>query len=333
MNTQFSPIAILGAGSWGTALAIHLARNEQKVNLWEFDQTQVFAMQNEHCNNRYLPGCDFPDSIEIYSEICDAIAETQDILLAVPSHAFQQTLLSLKPCINRNTRIVWATKGIDQKSYCLLHELIINTLGERPMAVMSGPSFAKEVADGLPTAVVTASNSKEFTQDLVKRFNHQAFRVYMSNDLIGVQLGGAIKNVIAIAVGASDGLNFGANARSALITRGLAEIMRLGLAMGAEQKTLMGLSGLGDLVLTCTDNQSRNRRLGLAIASGKTIKEAENEIGQIVEGAYTAKQVVHLAYKHKIDMPISQQVHRVLIGEISLRNAVMELLSRHPKYE
>ncbi|MGD9108786.1 MAG: NAD(P)H-dependent glycerol-3-phosphate dehydrogenase [Gammaproteobacteria bacterium] len=330
---QLSPIAILGAGSWGTALAIHLVQNGQSVNLWEFDANQVIALQRDRSNQRYLPGFELPDNVTVMGDMESAVKDVQDILIVVPSHAFYQTLLALKPLISANARIAWATKGIDHDSCRLLHELVIEHLGERPIAVISGPSFAREVAQGLPTAVVAASNDENFVRDLVKRFNHHAFRVYMSKDIIGVQLGGAIKNVIAIAVGASDGLHYGANAKSALITRGLAEIMRLGLVMGAESRTFMGLSGVGDLVLTCTDDQSRNRRLGLAIAKGQSVDAAMQEIGQVVEGINTVEQVLCLAEKYKVEMPICQQVGRIISGKIQLRDAVVEILSRSPKFE
>lgn len=330
---QLSPIAVLGAGSWGTALAIHLAQNKQSVNLWEFDANQVAALQRDRSNQRYLPGFELPNNVTVMGDMESAVKTIKDILIVVPSYAFRQTLLALKPLISADVRIVWATKGIDHESCRLLHELVIEHLGKRPIAVISGPSFAREVAQGLPTAVAVASNDEDFVRDLVKRFNHNAFRVYMSKDLIGVQLGGAIKNVIAIAVGASDGLHYGANAKSALITRGLAEIMRLGLAMGAESRTFMGLSGMGDLVLTCTDDQSRNRRLGLAIAVGKSVDAAMQEIGQVVEGVNTVQQAITLADRYHIEMPICQQVARVLEGETQLKEAVVELLSRDPKFE
>lgn len=284
-------------------------------------------------NQHYLPGIALPDLVRVFGDMEQAVAGAQDILLVVPSFAFAQTLLSLKPLINFGTRVAWATKGIDHDSNHLLHELVVEHLGERSIAVLSGPSFAKEVAQGLPTAIVVASNNKTFMQNLVARFNQRAFRVYMSEDIIGVQLGGSIKNVIAIAVGASDGLHYGANARSALITRGLAEIMRLGVAMGAQSQTFMGLSGMGDLVLTCTDDQSRNRRLGLTIAQGKSVEAAMEEIGQVVEGVNTVEQVLHLADKYQVEMPICQQVYRVLHGKIQLKDAVVELLSRDPKFE
>lgn len=330
---QSSPIAILGAGSWGTALAVHLAQNGQSVNLWEFDANQVIALQRDRSNQRYLPGFELPDNVTVMGDMEAAVKNVRDILIVVPSYAFCQTLLALKPLINTGVRVAWATKGIDHESCRLLHELVVEHLGERPIAVLSGPSFAREVAQALPTAIVAASNDEAFVLDLVKRFNHHAFRVYMSKDIIGVQLGGAIKNVIAIAVGASDGLRYGANAKSALITRGLAEIMRLGLAMGAESRTFMGLSGLGDLVLTCTDDQSRNRRLGLAIASGKSVDTAVQEIGQVVEGINTVEQALYLAKKYKVEMPICQQVGKILSGKIQLHDAVVELFSRSPKFE
>lgn len=327
------PIAILGAGSWGTALAVHLANHGQEVHLWEFEQQQVKLLQQEHCNQRYLPNITLPNNIKIFADIAAAIDTIQDILLVVPSHTFRQTLTTLKPIIKPNTRIAWATKGIDPYSNKLFHEVVREILGQHPMAILSGPSFAKEVARKLPTVIAIAANDKNFAQDLVKRFNHGTFRVYTANDMVGVQLGGAIKNVIALAAGASDGLGFGANAISGLITRGLAEIMRLGLAMGAQPETFMGLSGLGDLVLTCTDNQSRNRRFGMLIAQGKTPKEAEQAIGQVVEGIHTAKQVMELAKQYKVEMPISQQVYRVLQQEITPKQAVMELLERPTKSE
>ncbi len=336
MNKDISslpPIAVIGAGSWGTALAIHLAQNKQTVRLWDHDPKHIHAMQKTRCNARYLPNVAFPKSLKLYTDLAEAVSNLEDILLVVPSHAFRNILQSLKPLITAKTRIAWGTKGIDPASHQLLHHIAEEILGKRSLAVLSGPSFAAEVAKGLPTAVSVASNSKNFASDLVHRFNHKMFRVYTSNDLIGVQLGGAVKNVIAIAVGVSDGLGYGANARSALITRGLAEIMRLGRAMGAKQNTFFGLSGIGDLILTCTDNQSRNRRLGLAIAGGADLKSAEKTIGQVVEGVHTAAQVMFLAEKHQVDLPICKQVNRIIRNEVSLETAVIELLSRQPKPE
>lgn len=326
-------ITVLGAGSWGTALAIHLAKYKTPICLWEYDLQQVALMQQAHCNDRYLSGIPFPSSIQVEGDLAKAVSDGQDILLAVPSHAVRQTLIAIKPYLTGQTRIISATKGIDPKTNRLFHETIQEILGDRSIAVLSGPSFAKEVAKGLPTVVTIATHHDDFGRDLVALFNQGHFRVYLSRDLIGVQLGGAIKNVIAIAAGASDGLGFGANAKSALITRGLAEMIRLGIAMAAKQETFMGLSGIGDLVLTCTDDQSRNRRLGLALACGKTAEEAEKNLGQVAEGSHTAKQVMALAEQYRVEMPICKQVYRILQNEISAKQAVIELLARKPKAE
>ena len=290
-----TPIAVLGAGSWGTALAAHLVRHEQPVYLWEYDKDQVLAMQRDRCNEQYAPGFAFPESMRVTNSLKDVVADVQDILIVVPSFAFRQTLQSLKPLINQSHRIVWATKGIDGKTGQLFHEVVSEVLGRRAMAVLSGPSFAKEIIQKLPAAVSLASKDKCFLDDLVNRFNRGALRVYTSNDIVGVQLGGAGKNVIAIAAGISDGLSLGANARSALITRGLAEIVRLGLAMGASRETFMGLSGIGDLILTCLDDQSRNRRCGLALAHGETLEQVKKQLGQVIEGAHVAEQLLLLA--------------------------------------
>ena len=333
MQQKFKPIAILGAGSWGTALAIHLASHGRTVRLWEFDKHQVKLMQRDHRNERYLSGIAFPKSLAVFGELSETLENVEEILLVVPSHVFRQTLISIKPFISKMTRIAWATKGIDPSTFKLLSELVVEELGERPMAVLSGPSFAKEVAEGLPTAVVVASNDENFSKTLVGQFNCGAFRVYTSPDLIGVQLGGAIKNVIALAAGASDGLGYGANARCGLITRGLSEMMRLGEAMGGKRETFTGLSGLGDLVLTCTDNQSRNRRFGLAMGEGKDRQEAEATIGQVVEGAHTANQVMHLAEKFQVEMPICECIWKILNDQILPKDAVSALLARLPKAE
>jgi len=332
-NIEFSPIAVLGAGAWGTALSLHLANSHQEVHLWEFDRDQVKLLQKDHTNERYLSGFFFPENLTVYENLADAIKTVKTILVAVPSFAFKQTLLTLKPLINSDVSIVWATKGIDPESCELLHTIAKASLGARSFAVLSGPSFAKEVAKGLPTAVSLASNNTAFADELVKRFNQHAFRVYTSDDLVGVQLGGAVKNVIAIAIGLCDGLAYGANARCALITRGIAEIMRLGLAMGAKQETFMGLSGMGDLVLTCTDNQSRNRRFGLALGQGIEIDVAKKQIGQVIEGTHTVKQVIALANQYHVEMPICDMVNRILNNEISPKSAVLAFLSREPKSE
>lgn len=331
---QETPIAVLGAGSWGTALALHLARSGHNVCLWSYDPAHIKTMSAERVNNRYLPGCVFPDSLHLESDLATALRDADDILIAVPSIGFYPLLLQLKPLLRPTHRIVWATKGMDPKSQKLLHELVVDVLDHtQAHAVLSGPSFANEVARGLPTAVVIASDNAEFSNDLMKRFNVQHFRIYLSTDITGVEICGVVKNVLAIAIGISDGMGFGANARSALITRGLAEMTRLGLALGGKLETFSGLAGIGDLVLTCTDNQSRNRRFGLALGEGKTPQEAEKEIKQVVEGKRNAEHVVALAKQYHIEMPIIECVWQILQNKLTPKEAMKNLLAREPKSE
>lgn len=333
MTIKLSPITVLGAGSWGTALAIHLANNQQTVNLWGHDVAQMQAMQTTRRNQKYLPDNIFPEQLHIKVELADTLKEVSDILIVVPSHAFRAMLQQMKPFIHSASRIVWATKGLDPDKHQLLHELVKEVLGDVPTAILSGPNFAKEIANALPAATTIATTDKNFATDLVQRFHSKSFRIYTSTDVIGVELGSAMKNVLAIAVGISDGLGLGANARAALITRGLAEMMRLGLALGGKSETFMGLSGVGDLILTCTDNQSRNRRMGVALGSGQSRTVAEQTIGQVVEGIRTAKEIYYLAKQVQVEVPICEQVYRVIYENISPQEAVHNLLSREPKQE
>lgn len=328
------PLAVLGAGSWGTALALYLARLGQSIRLWSFDKAHVETMIAERANNRYLPHITFPDSLLPVADLSEAIIDIQDILIAVPSVGFRDILMTLKPMLKPNMRVLWATKGLDLETGQLFHEVARDMLGEQhPLAIISGPSFAKEVAAGLPTAVVVASQHPVFAHELVQRFNSGIFRIYLSHDMTGVEVGGVVKNILAIATGISDGMGFGANARCAIITRGLAEMTRLGLALGAYAETFTGLTGLGDLVLTCTDNQSRNRRFGLALGQGFFPAEAERDIGQVVEGKRNAELVIALASKHFVDMPISKTVWEILRGHLTPQEAMRYLLSREPKKE
>lgn len=332
--TTESPIAILGAGSWGTALAILLARNQQTVRLWGNDAAELETMQITRCNHHYLPDILLPENLLIQPDLEAALTDAQDILVVVPSHAFRAVLQRIKPYFNSTMRLAWGTKGLDPQSAKLLDTVVNEVFGTPfPTAVISGPSFAREVAMGLPTAVTVASNTQAFAKDLAKRLHNSTFRVYTSADVIGVEVGGAIKNILAIATGISDGLGFGANARSALITRGLAEMIRLGIALGGQLETFMGLAGVGDLILTCTDNQSRNRRFGLALGQGTSIHEAEKTIGQVVEGARNVIEAHKLAQKTQISMPITEQVYRVLYQGIAPAEAVKTLLMREPKVE
>lgn len=327
------PIAVLGAGSWGTALALALARNGREVRLWGHDSVHIARLQADRENRRHLPGAAFPDSLRAIAELPTALAGVRDILIVVPSHGFRGLLEQLPPLLGPEQRVAWATKGLDARSGNLLHEVAGEVIGPRPLAVLSGPSFAREVADALPTAVVVASSDCAFATDLAQAFHSPSFRVYTSTDITGVELGGAVKNVLAVATGVSDGLGFGANARAGLITRGLAELMRLGAAMRADPQTLMGLSGVGDLILTCTDDQSRNRRLGLALGRGQSLEEAIAAIGQTVEAVRTAQEVHKLAARIEVEMPICEQVYRLLRGQITPLQAVQNLMQREQKAE
>lgn len=329
---QLKPIAILGAGSWGTALALYLARRGQPVRIWSIETAEITAMRSDRANNRYLPGIRLPDLIQPIAHLTEAIKDVDDIIIVVPSAGFRQTLTTLKPLIHPGVRITCATKGLDIETGQLLSEVTEEVLGKKhPFAVLSGPSFAREVAQGLPCAVVIASHDKTFSNNLKQRFNSPLFRIYPSDDVVGVEVGGVTKNVIAIATGISDGMEHGANARSAIITLGLSEIIRLGTALGGKLETFIGLSGLGDLILTCSDDQSRNRRLGLAVGKGRDIVEAEREIGQVVEGKRNAELVTKLAHHHDVEMPICDMVWQILQGKAHAKEAIEILLSRPAK--
>lgn len=323
---QPSTIAILGAGSWGTAVAIHLAKAGHRVLLWGHTPKHIEAMEKERTNQRYLPGIPFPQSLIPRTDLTECVKEAELVCIAVPSHAFASVLTSMpKP----KNGLAWLTKGITPDTHELLSVLIKKHFGETyPCAMFSGPSFAAELAKGLPTALTLVSKDIPFQKKLHHAFHHDALRVYLSQDLIGVQLCGAVKNVLAIACGMSDGLEFGANAKAALITRGLAEMRRLGLAIGGKLETFMGLAGLGDLVLTCTDNQSRNRRFGLTIGQGKSTKEALDAINQVVEGLHNAAQVVQLGKHYQVDMPICMHVQAVVSGELTPKEAAKRLMER-----
>ena len=327
-NQTLKPVTILGAGSWGTAIALYLARRGQTVRLWSFEINEVAALLAERTNSQFLPGYPFPDTIEPTANLAEALKNIDDVLIAVPSVGFRDTLAMLKALVTPNIRLTCATKGLDAETGQLLHEVAIEMLGaDLAYAVLSGPSFAREVAEGLPTAVCMASKNKTLRNDLIQRFNSPIFRTYPSDDVIGTETGGVAKNVIAIATGIADGMELGANARSALITRGLAEIIALGTAMGGKLETFVGLSGLGDLILTCGDDQSRNRRMGLAIGKGKDIEAAEKEIGQVVEGKQSAELVEKLATKHGINMPICSAICQILQGKADPKKTFMELIT------
>ncbi|GKX64233.1 NAD(P)H-dependent glycerol-3-phosphate dehydrogenase [Pragia fontium] len=328
-------MTVIGAGSYGTALAITLARNGHSVVLWGHDPQHIALLQQDRKNQAFLPDVSFPDNLQLETDLQRAISASRDILVVVPSHVFGDVLRQIKPFLQANARIVWATKGLEAETGRLLADVAREALGnDIPLAVISGPTFAKELAAGLPTAIAVASSDPTFTADLQKLLHcGKSFRVYSNPDFIGVQLGGAVKNVIAIGAGMSDGIGFGANARTALITRGLAEMSRLGAALGAEAATFMGMAGLGDLVLTCTDNQSRNRRFGIMLGEGKSVEEAQSLIGQVVEGYRNTKEVWILAQRCGVEMPITEQIYQVLYGGKDAREAAIALLSRTSKEE
>jgi len=323
------PIVVLGAGSWGTALAIQFARGGGATVLWGRAEDEPELLARTRQNDRYLPGAAFPPSLAIEPDLAKAIASGDDVVLAVPSGVLRAMLQQLKPMLGPRARIAWASKGFELATGKLPHQVAQEVLGPAvPVAVLSGPTFAREVGEGLPTAIAVASTDGAFALALAERISSGAFRAYTQTDIVGVEIGGAVKNVIAIATGVSDGLGYGSNSRVFLITRGLAELMRLGVALGAKRETLMGLAGLGDLVLTCTDDQSRNRRFGRALAAGKPMDAAIAEIGQVVEGYHAAKAVHAVAKKHGVDMPICEHVYRVLHEGAAVREVVDSLLAR-----
>ncbi|WP_241608162.1 NAD(P)H-dependent glycerol-3-phosphate dehydrogenase [Rosenbergiella australiborealis] len=328
-------VSVIGAGSYGTALAITLARNGYPVVLWGHNPQHIARLSEQRCNAEFLSDVPFPENLALTSQLDVAVSQSRDLLVVVPSHVFGQVLKQLKPLLHSDSRIVWATKGLEVETGRLLEEVAREILGpDIPLAVISGPTFAKELAAGMPTAIALASKNHQFAADLQKKLHcGKSFRVYSNNDMIGVQLGGAVKNVIAIGAGMSDGMGFGANARTALITRGLAEMSRLGLALGAQAGTFTGMAGLGDLVLTCTDNQSRNRRFGMLLGQGATVEKAQEEISQVVEGYRNTKEVYLLATSVGVEMPIVEQIYQVLYCGMPTSDAAVALLGRERKDE
>ncbi len=321
-------LAVLGAGSWGTALAAALAGNGHRVTLWGRDAATMQALSKNRENARYLPGIRLPESLRFTDRLAEALQGSDAVVAAVPTSAFR-ALLRLLARAGPPTALVWTCKGLEAGSGKFMHTLIEEELPEDTRcALLSGPTFAAEVARGLPAATSVAASDLAFATRVAAWFHSESLRAYPNDDVLGVELGGAVKNVLAIAAGIADGLAFGANARAALITRGLAEIMRLGEALGARRETLMGLAGLGDLVLTCTDDQSRNRRYGLALAQGLDSDAALAKIGQTVEGVTTAREICALAAAHNVEMPIAEQVCKVIHEQTAPREAVQSLLRR-----
>ena len=321
--------AVIGAGAWGTALAVHLGRGGWPVKLWDIDLIHLDALRKERQNQRYLPGVELPECVRSEPDLQSAVEGAECILLVPPSAALRETFRRLRPLLRSGQRLCCASKGMEVSTGLLTHQVATEELGaDFPLAAVSGPTFAAEVAAGLPAAITVASASSGLARWLALKLNSGAVRAYVSGDLIGVEVGGATKNVIAVAAGLSDGLGYGANARSALLCRGLAEIVRLGVALGARAGSFMGLAGLGDLALTCSDDQSRNRRLGLKVASGTSVADSLEELGQVAEGLYAADAVHRLSRRLDLDLPISEQVYQVLHRGRDPREVLGALLSR-----
>ncbi len=329
-------VVVLGAGSWGTALALHTAA-KFPTTLWSYSKEDAKEMENKRRNSRYLPDCPFPSYLNVTNDLALALQDATLILLAIPSTAFEETLKKIDRHYQERKEklptVISATKGLDYSNNQFLSSLFHRHFPNGEFAILSGPSFAKEVANHLPTAIAIAADQQAIIDKCVPYFHFNTFRVYGNLDIKGVQLAGAYKNVIAIATGISDGLGFGANARAALITRGLAEMTRLGLALGGEPETFMGLAGMGDLVLTATDNQSRNRRFGLLLGEGLKKEAAFEKIGQVVEGANIVKNIYQLGLDNDVDLPIAQQVYKILHEALLPSTSLKQLLAREQKLE
>lgn len=326
-------LAVLGAGSWGTALAALAARNGVPTRLWGRNAAALAAMATTRRNQRYLPDLELPEGLAFEPDLAVALHGATIVLIVVPSHAFAEMLDEIAPLLDPAANIAWATKGFEPGTGRFLHELVAEKLPGRAAAVITGPSFAREVAAGMPSAVTVHSENDAFAHQLATLLHAPNFRAYSGKDVLGAELGGAMKNVLAVATGVADGMQLGLNARAGLITRGMNEMLRLGVALGARPETLMGLSGLGDLVLTCTGDLSRNRRLGMALGQGVGIDEAVAQIGQVVESVVTVDEVVRLADKHGLDLPISKGVRAVLHGEVTPVEGLKALMAREQKPE
>jgi glycerol-3-phosphate dehydrogenase (NAD(P)+) len=330
---------VVGAGSWGTALAKMLSDKGCQVTLWGHRQEHVDEIVSERENRTYLPGFKLSDNLTATADLKEAVSNQPVVVMVVPSHGFRDVFHKLLPHLSDNTYVISAVKGIENDTLMTMDQVMEDELSrltsppDLHLGVLAGPSFAKEVASGVPTAVSVAAKSKEEAVFFQEFFNAPLFRVYACTDLIGLELGGALKNIVAIAAGISDGLGYGTNTRAALITRGLAEISRLGVAMGADPLTFSGLGGLGDLVLTCTGDLSRNRTVGLKLGQGKNLSTILSEMDMVAEGVMTTRSAWNLASKIEVEMPILEQVYQVLYKDKPCNEAVMDLLSRSLKHE
>ncbi len=326
-------IAVLGAGAWGSALAINLSTRHQ-IHLWTKDPDHAIEMDRQRKNQAFLPGYSLPESLKITSVLEEALEAANLALIVVPVAGLRDTLRAI--AVSRfKVPIIWGCKGFESETTNLPHQIAEEEFSDLlpPCGVLSGPSFAQEVAQGLPTALTLASRDVDFAREIAIELHSAKLRIYTSEDVIGVETGGAIKNVITIAAGISDGIGFGHNARAALITRGLFETTRLGLGLGGSMETFMGLAGVGDLILTCTGDLSRNRQVGLMLAEGKSLEDILNTLGHVAEGVHTANSVLQLGHRFNIEMPITQAVCDILHGVVSAKRAVEVLLNREQKSE
>ena len=329
-------VLVLGAGSWGTALALHLARLNYNVSIWGRSAEKLLNMQKARVNREYLPNAAFPDNLNVVLDLEYAVDKAGMVFCMVPSNAFTEVLTKISPFYKKDVPFVWGTKGMlgGQDDFGFLDFAVTSILGDNvPYAVISGPTFATEIAADLPAAVVVAAKEKSMAAKLQLLLHSDNFRVYSSDDIKGVQVCGAIKNILAVASGVADGLGLGANTRSALITRGLVEMSRVATKAGCRQDTLMGLAGMGDLILTSTSDLSRNRRLGLALGKGLSLEQATSQIGQVVESLHNAQLLLNYGRAHGVEIPITEQVCNILTGQVTPEIAVSNLLSRAPKAE
>jgi glycerol-3-phosphate dehydrogenase (NAD(P)+) len=326
-------IAVIGDGGWGSALAMVLAHNGHSVTVWGPFADYVRNVAVTHRNPRYLPGVEIPSEIHWTADLANALTGADTAVLAVPTKFYSDVVNAMQACLPPACRVVSVSKGLDRHSHHVMTDVAAKALACGPVAALSGPSHAEEVARGIPTAVVAATPDTAFAEQVQAMFSNATFRVYTSSDVLGTQLGGALKNVIAVAVGISDGLGFGDNTRAALITRGLVEMTRLGVALGAERDTFAGLSGMGDLIVTCTSRLSRNRSVGERIGKGESVDQIMRNMQQAVEGIWNCRQAVELARMHAIDVPIAEQVYLIAHEGKNPRNAVEDLLAREVKPE
>ncbi|WZL83220.1 NAD(P)H-dependent glycerol-3-phosphate dehydrogenase [Vallitaleaceae bacterium 9-2] len=326
-------VSIIGAGGWGCALAKVLDDNQHTVTVWSKFEEEVQAIQKNNENTAKLPGIVLPETLRYTSNLEEAIKGQEILVMAVPSSFVRVTAKAMCPFVTSDQIIVNVAKGIEDISFKTLEDVILDEIPHTEVAVLSGPSHAEEVARGIPTSVVVGSKSDAVVKKVQDTFMNENFRVYGSSDLLGIELGGALKNVIALAAGISDGLGYGDNTKAALMTRGISEISRLGEKMGADPMTFNGLSGIGDLIVTCTSMHSRNRRAGILIGQGKTLDEALEEVKMVVEGVYSAKAALGLAKKYDVDMPIIEKVNEVLFEQSNPKIAVSELMNREKKFE